>query len=209
MTIISAAAVAASLDLPVNPSLGFAHIVPYKDNKEGRVIAQFQLGWRGFNQLAMRSGQYKTMNVTQVYEGELIKYNRITGDMEFNLEGKTSDVVVGYVAYFKLLNGFEKYWYMTKEEAQKHGKRYSKSYESGQWTKDFDAMAKKTVIKMLLSKFGILSIEMQKAIETDQAVIKEDGTPEYIDSNNSADELGDAQEPVGTESEIPFGEKAE
>lgn len=203
VTIISAAAVAASLDLPVNPNLGFAHIVPYRDNKSNRVIAQFQMGWKGFVQLAMRSGQYKTMNVSTVYEGEIVKNNRITGEMEFDCEGKKSDKVIGYVAYFKLLNGFEKYLYMTKEQAEKHGKRYSKSYESGQWSKDFDAMSMKTVIKMLLSKFGILSIEMQKAIETDQAVIKEDGTPDYVDSAT----VENAQEAELVE-EIPFGEPA-
>jgi recombination protein RecT len=209
ITIISAAAVAASLDLPINPSLGFAHIVPYRDGKTGRTIAQFQMGWRGFVQLAMRSGQYKTMNVAEVYEGELKKYDRITGLMEFDLEAKSSDKIIGYVAYFNLLNGFEKYCYITKENAEKHGKRYSKSYETGQWTKDFDAMAKKTTLKQLLSKFGVLSIDMQRAIESDQAVIKEDGTPEYID--NAAGEVLEAEavSPAVDEKtgeEIPFGE---
>lgn len=176
MSVISSAAIAATLDLPINPSLGFAHIVPYGGK------AQFQMGWRGFVQLAMRSGQFKTMNVAAVYEGELLDHNRITGEMTFGAATGTN--VIGYVAYFKLLNGFEKYYYMTRAEVEKHGKRYSKSFtsEGGQWQQNFDAMALKTVIKMLLSKFGILSIEMQRAIETDQAVITEEGTPEYVDS---------------------------
>ncbi|MFA6359030.1 MAG: recombinase RecT [Candidatus Omnitrophota bacterium] len=208
VTIISAAAVAASLDLPINPSLGFAHIVPYRDGKTGRTIAQFQMGWKGFVQLAMRSGQYKTMNVAVVYEGELKKHDRITGLMDFDLTAKSSDNIIGYVAYFKLLNGFEKYCYITKENAEKHGKRYSKSYETGQWTKDFDAMAKKTTIKQLLSKFGVLSIDMQRAIESDQAVIKEDGTPEYVD--NPSGEIIDAEAVPAVDEkgeEIPFGEE--
>lgn len=176
MSIVQSAAIAASLDLPINPNLGFAHIVPYKD------VAQFQMGWRGFVQLAMRSGQYETMNVAEVYEGDLKKHNRITGDMEFNDEQK-SEKVVGYVSYFRLLNGFEKFLYMTEAQVISHGKRFSKSYDNDKsmWKKDFPAMAKKTAIKMLLSKWGILSIEMQKALTFDQAAVKADETPDYVD----------------------------
>lgn len=179
MTVISAAAVAASLDLPINPSLGFAHIVPYKDR------AQFQMGWRGYVQLAQRSGQYRTINVAIVHEGELKRYNKFTGEMEFDSDGKTSDKIVGYVAYFRLLNGFEKYYYMSLEEAQGHGKRYSRSYDNkeGRWQQDFDSMALKTVIKLLLNRWGILSIDMQAAIHADQAVIEESGDYEYPDNS--------------------------
>jgi recombination protein RecT len=183
MSVVAAAAVAASLDLPINPSLGFAHLVPYK--RDGVPIAQFQMGWRGFVQLGMRSGQYRTLNVCEVYEGELITGNRFTGEMHFDEKQRTSDKIIGYVAYFKLLNGFEKYLYMTVEQAKAHGKRYSKSFDhkSGKWQTDFDAMSMKTVIKMLLSKFGILSIEMQNAVQVDQAVIKTmDGKYEYVDN---------------------------
>jgi recombination protein RecT len=184
-TILSAAAIAAALDLPINSSLGFAHIVPYKGQ------AQFQMGWKGFVQLAMRSGQYKTMNVAVVYEGEIKYQDRVTGHMEFDNEGKKSDVIVGYVAYFRLLNGFEKFIYMTKAQAEAHGKRYSQSYgsDNSQWKKNFDAMALKTVIKMLLSKWGILSVEMQKAITFDQAVVSEDEKPTYIDAKASESEI--------------------
>lgn len=197
ITVISAAAVAASLDLPINPSLGFAYIVPYKDGKSGRTVAQFQLGYKGFIQLAMRSGQYKTMNVAEVYDGELVVSNRFTGEMAFSMDGKISDNVVGYVAYFKLINGFEKYCYITKQDAEKHGKRYSKSFATGQWTKDFDSMAKKTTLKTLLSKYGILWIDMQKAIETDQAVIKEDGTPDYTDNPDNTIDAETVNEATG------------
>lgn len=191
-SVISAAAIAASLDLPINQNLGFAHIVPYKNK------AQFQMGWKGFVQLAMRSGQYKTMNVSEVYEGEIVSNNHITGEMEFDIEERKSDKIIGYVAYFKLLNGFEKYLYMTKGEVEAHGEKYSASYYSkrGQWQKGFDYMAKKTVLKMLLSKYGILSIDMGKAIEYDQAEVSENG-PEYLDN---PDMIETSSEPVDPES---------
>jgi recombination protein RecT len=178
MTVVSAAAVAASLDLPINPSLGFAHIVPYS----GR--AQFQIGWRGYVQLGQRSGQYRTINVAIVREGELKRYDKFTGEMEFDSESKTSEKIIGYVAYFRLLNGFEKYFYMTTEEVTAHGKRYSKSYSNpnSRWQQDFDAMALKTVIKLLLNRWGILSVDMQQALRADQAVVKESGDFEYVDS---------------------------
>lgn len=181
-TVLSAAAIAASLDLPINSSLGFAHIVPYSGK------AQFQLGWRGFVQLAQRTGLYKTLNVTEVYEGELKANNRFTGLMEFDPDGKKSNVVVGYVAYMKLLNGFEKWLFISRTDAEAHGKKFSKTYDNpnGQWRKDFDAMARKTVIKALLSKWGPLStdIQMQKAIDADQAVIDEDGKTLYVDNTD-------------------------
>ena len=187
-TVLSAAAIAASLDLPINGNLGFAYIVPYKGQ------AQFQAGWKGFVQLAMRTGLYKTMNVAIVHEGELKESDPFRGTMEFDHAGKKSDVVIGYVAYFRLLNGFEKWFYMTKAQAEAHGKRYSQSYNSdmGQWKKNFDAMALKTVIKQLLSKWGILSIEMQRALTYDQAVVDEQEKPTYIDAKAAPAELEDS-----------------
>jgi len=188
MTVISAAAIAASLDLPINPNLGFAAIVPYKI-KGGISKAQFQMMAKGFVQLAMRSGQYLTLNYTQVYEGELVSQNRFTGDFHFDSEKRKSDKVIGYVAYEKLINGFEKYFYMSVEEVMAHGKRYSKAYETGLWREvnlGNHAMPLKTVIKLLLSKWGVLSIEMQNAIKYDQAVIsnidENEPVPEYIDN---------------------------
>lgn len=191
LSVISAAAIAASLDLPINPSLGFAFIVPYK--KEGKPIAQFQMGWKGFVQLAQRTGKYQTLNVSPVCEGELLGINPFTGEIALSHESKKSDKIIGYVAYFKLLNGFEKYCYMTKEECEKHGKKYSKSYDKpySKWQQDFDVMALKTVVKRLLGKWGILSIDMQKALETDQSVIKQDGTYEYVDNETGESTAGD------------------
>lgn len=185
-SIMNAAVIAATLDLPINGSLGFAYIVPYGGQ------AQFQIGYKGLVQLAMRSGQYKTINVSEVYEGEIKNVNRFTGEYEFG--DKTSDKVIGYMAYFKLINGFEKYFYMTREEAERHGKKYSQTFKrgTGLWSTEFDTMSKKTALKMLLSKFGILSIEMQRAVEFDQSIVHgdinniEDATPEYVDNEQPA-----------------------
>lgn len=178
-SVVSAAIVAATLDLPIDPNLGFAYIVPYNDSKNKIKVAQFQMGYKGFIQLAQRSGQYKTINAIPLFENEIKKINRLTGEIELHEDIKPSTKVIGYVAYFRLLNGFEKALYMPREEIETHAKRYSQSYKSNKdwivkqslWTTDFDSMATKTVIKLLLSKYGPLSIEMQTAIQTDQAVI--------------------------------------
>lgn len=159
MSVIGSAMIAASLDLPVDKNLGYAWIIPY-GNK-----AQFQLGYKGYIQLALRTGQYKYINVIEVYEGELKKWNRLTEEFEIDFDGKVSDAVVGYAAYFELLNGFRKTVYWTKEEVERHRKRFSKS-DFG-WKNDWDAMAKKTVLKNMLSKWGILSVEMQQAFIED------------------------------------------
>jgi recombination protein RecT len=190
MSVIQAAAIAASLDLPINPSLGFAHIVPFKGN------AQFMLGWRGYVQLAMRTGQYKTVNVTPVCEGELVHHDKFTGEMDFDSSKKVSEQVVGYVAYFRLMNGFEKFLYMSADETAAHGKRYSVTYEyaTGKWKTDFEAMSMKTVLKMLLSKYGILSIDMQTAMQADQAVVSNTGEYAY-DDNPETIEVTDVPNP--------------
>lgn len=185
ISIYTSAMVAASLDLPVNPNLGFAALVPYGG------ACQFQIMTRGITQLAIRSGQYQRINNCIVYEGQLVSENPFTGDYEFDFNAKTSDSIIGYVAYFRTVSGFEKYLYMTKDEVERHGKKYSKTYSNGVWKNDFDSMALKTVLKLLLSKFGVLSIEMQRAIRFDQASIKgdinkiediDDLDTEYIDN---------------------------
>lgn len=187
MSVISASMIAATLDLPINPSLGLAHIVPYKGK------ATFQIGWKGIYQLAMRSGQYLTVNISTVYDGELVKRNKFTGTMELDEEGKKSDKIIGHLLYFKLLNGFEKYFYMTHEEMEAHGKRYSQSYKKGGgvWVENFKAMADKTVAKLGISKFGPMSIAMEKAFVADQAEIEEDGAASYLD--NPPDPVADAK----------------
>lgn len=180
LSVISAAVVSASLDLPLDPNLGFAAIVPFGTS------ATFQIMYKGFIQLAMRSGQYKTIGVTEIFDGELKSQNRLTGEYEFDFAGKKSEKVIGYAAYFKLINGFKKTIYWPIEQVDKHGKRFSQTYKKGfgLWKDDFDSMAKKTVLKHLISKWGILSIEMQKAVKFDSGVIRdvENGNVEYIDN---------------------------
>jgi len=181
MTVISAAVVAASLDLPIDPNLGFAHIVPYGDK------AQFQIGYKGFIQLAMRSGQYSRIGVTEIYDGQLLDENPLTGEYVFDFKAKKSETIIGWAAYFKTLNGFEKTMYWSVEKIKKHGIRFSQTYKKGfgLWKDDFDAMASKTVLKALLSKWGILSTEMQNAIRFDQGVVRdvESGAVEYVDND--------------------------
>lgn len=168
-TVIGAAAQAAMLDLPINQSLGFAYIVPYKG------AAQFQLGYKGYIQLAQRSGQYVDIGAKTVYEGELEYENRLLDKFRFG--ERTGDKVIGYLAYFRLTNGFEKMLFMTLDEMQAHAKKYSQNYKGGtdKWgIADFNVMAEKTVLKRLLSKFGPLSIEsvqMSQALSNDGGVI--------------------------------------
>ncbi len=183
ITVVSAAAVAATLDLPVDPNLGFAYIIPYRDNRRNIVEAQFQLGYKGYVQLALRTGQYRTMNAIEIYKGELVGYDRLSGELILDESQVESGEIMGYAAHFSLVNGFVKNLYWTVDQVKAHGKKYSKSYNSpkGQWKQNFDAMAKKTVLKMLLSQYGILSIEMQTAIKTDQAVVRDFSSPEQID----------------------------
>ena len=158
---------AASLHLPVSNALGFVYVVPYKD-KSGNPVPTFMIGYKGLIQLAQRTGQYKYINADMIYEGEQVTYNRITGMMEIAGEAQ-SDQVIGYFAYFQLLNGFEKCVYWTKEKVIAHAKRYSKAYNSGPWQTNFDAMAMKTVVRQLISKYGIMSIEFANAIVQDNA----------------------------------------
>lgn len=166
MSVIASCMVAATLDLPVDKNLGYAWIVPY-GNK-----AQFQLGYKGYVQLALRTGQYKAINVIEVHEGELIEWNPLTEELKIDFSQKKSDAIIGYAGYFELLNGFKKSTYWTKEQIIKHKNKFSKS-DFG-WKNDFDAMAKKTVLRNMLSKWGILSIEMQTAYTADQGTIKPD-----------------------------------
>lgn len=165
MSVLASAMIAATMDLPISSALGIAHIVPYGN------VAQFQMGWKGFVQLAIRTGRYKTIHATPVCEGE-VTVNKFTGEMQF--KEKTSDKVVGYLSYFKLLDGFEKFYYMTTDEVRAHGQKYSKSFNNpkGRWSLDFDSMALKTVLKLNLSKYGILSTELQRALVADQASFK-------------------------------------
>lgn len=186
-SLLGAAMTAATLDLPINQNLGYAYIVPYKNE------AQLQLGWKGFVQLALRSGQFLRINASDVREGEIIERNRLTGEIKFNWlddNEREQAKIIGYVSYFRLLNGFESTYYMSVDEIKAHAKKYSQTYKKGYgvWVDNFEAMALKTVIKLNLSKNAPLSIEMQRAIETDQAVINESYEPIYIDNQDEENE---------------------
>ncbi|WP_340639574.1 recombinase RecT [Bacillus atrophaeus] len=191
MSVISSAMVAATLDLPVDKNLGYAWIVPYSGK------AQFQLGYKGYIQLALRTGQYKFINCIPVHEGELQKWNPLTEEIDIDFEKRESDAVIGYAAYFELLNGFRKTVYWTKAQVEKHKKKFSKS-DFG-WKNDWDAMALKTVLKAILSKWGILSVEMQTAVVEDDEereridITDEMSEPEIIDAEPS-EEKPSAQE---------------
>lgn len=194
VSIYQSAAVAATLDLPLNNNLGFAYIVPYNSKqKDGswKVVAQFQIGAKGFKQLALRSGQFLKINDTDVREGELKNYNRLTGDIEFDwiqdVKVRLSKPILGYASYFQLVNGFEKTYYMTVDELKDHGLKFSQTFKKGfgLWKDDFDGMARKTVIKLNLSKNAPLSVDMQKAVVADQAVVNDAETEdvEYVDND--------------------------
>lgn len=178
-TVLNAALTAASMDLPLNPNLGFAYIVPYGNE------AQFQMGWKGYVQLAQRSGRYKTISTTPVYEGQLVSNDPLRG-IVFDWTKPSDGEPVGYVAYFELLNGFEKTLFMSASEMRKHATRYSKSFNNGPWKTDYDKMAMKTVLKLLINRFGPMSTEMEQAIVNDQAVITDDGR-KYVDNDPDLD----------------------
>ena len=176
-SVLAAAATAASLDLPVNPSLGLAWIVPYGNG------AQFQLGYRGAIALAMRSGQMKSIVMTEVYEGECKCWNRFTETFEFG--DRVSDNIIGYYARFETVNCFVMATFWTKEEVLKHAKRFSKSFNRGPWQSDFDAMAKKTVLLSIIKTYAPMSIEMQSAFESDGKVAtfnETTGQEEFIEA---------------------------
>lgn len=195
-SILNSALLATTLDLPLNNSLGFAYIVPFNNKQSNgsyQVEAQFQLGYKGFQQLAIRSGQYADLDAKKVYEGQVVVDDSFRG-YHFDWKAKTSDKVIGYAAYFELHSGFSSLYYMTVEDVEKHAKRYSQTYKKGfgNWKEDFDKMAKKTVIKLLLnSGKAPLSIEMQKAVQADQSVVKDyDGEDtidvDYVDNTEAS-----------------------
>ncbi len=175
--VVAEALKAATLRLPINKNLGFAYIVPYKNKPT------MQIGYKGLIQLAMRTGEYRHLNADVVYEGELKGYDKLTGHIDVNGE-KTSDSVVGYFAYLELLNGFSKAVYWTKQQIVDHAKRFSMSYTASHspWKTDFDAMALKTVLRNLISKWGIMSVEMVNAVDRD---IEADAQREIAEYANS------------------------
>lgn len=190
-SILSAALLGESLQLSPSPQLGQYYMVPFKDRKKGTTEAQFQMGYKGYIQLALRSGQYRKLNVLAIKDGELISYDPLNEDIEVSLiedevERENAETI-GYYAMFEYMNGFRKTLYWSKTKMEAHALRYSKGYakKSGYtfWEKDFDAMAYKTMLRQLISKWGIMSIEMMSALDSDMAVIREDGTKDYVDND--------------------------
>lgn len=183
-SIVGALGLAATLNLSITPSLGQAYVVPFKGK------AQFQIGVKGMIQLAHRTGQYQRIHAGKIHEGEIQSFHPLTG--EPILGERISDRAVGYIAYFRLINGFEKYLYMTVEEIEAHAERYSQSYSydkrngknSSPWSTNFEAMACKTVLKKLLTTWGILSTEMAEAMQGDQSVVDKN-TFTYVDNGES------------------------
>ena len=220
VSVVSAALQAEALHFPINNSLGYVYLVPFKDKKAGTTKAQFQIGYKGYIQLAIRSGQYKTINVVEVKEGELGEYDPLNGqkfnwikDYATRKQAKT----IGYVGQFELVNGFKTQLYISYEEMLDHADTYSQAFSratyeqvlngtykgelwklSSFWYKSFDEMAKKTVLRQLLSKWGIMSVEMQEAYIKDQTELKANGDYDYIDSReyqaSSTQEVAQQQE---------------
>lgn len=186
-SVFNAACMAATLNLPLQNGLGFAYIVPFKNNKERKVEAQFQIGYKGFIQLAQRSGQFKRLVALPVYKKQLIKKDFINGfEFDWEQEPEKDENPIGYYAYFKLVNDFSAELYMSHDDIVKHAQRYSQTFKKGfgVWHDNFEAMALKTVIKLLLSKQAPLSVEMQQAVLADQAVVKDVENQEFNYGDN-------------------------
>ena len=199
-SILSAALLGNSLGLSPSPQLGQYYMVPFNDKAKGKV-AQFQLGYKGYLQLAMRSGQYKKLNVLAIKNGELVRYDPLNEEIEVNLiEDDTvreNTETIGYYAMFEYTNGFKKTLYWSKKKMEEHALKYSQAYAADKrkgtawtfWAKDFDSMAYKTMLRQLISKWGIMSIDMMTAFDKDMAVINQDGSSYYVD--NQEDEINE------------------
>lgn len=195
-SILSAALLGESLNLSPSPQLGQYYMVPFNNSKKGCKEAQFQLGYKGYIQLAIRSGQYKKLNVLAIKEGELIRFDPLNEEIEVKLiddeEEREEAQTIGYYAMFEYTNGFKKAMYWSKKKMEAHALKYSKGYAAKKgytfWEKDFDGMAYKTMLRQLISKWGIMSIDMMSAMDSDMAVIHEDGTKDYVETVDLGEE---------------------
>ncbi len=205
-SIVSGALLGESLNLSPSPQLGQYYLVPFNDKNKGKV-AQFQLGYKGYIQLAIRSGQYKKLNVLAIKKGELVKFDPLNEEIEVNLmqneEERENAETVGYYAMFEYTNGFRKAIYWSKAKMEAHAMRYSMGYRAKKgytfWEKDFDAMAYKTMLRQLISKWGIMSVDMVNAFENDMAVLNEDGSKFYIDTDETEEVVEVTEEPITEE----------
>ena len=195
MSLMYTAMKATALGLPIGPNLGYAAMIPCKDTKAGKTLCQFQIQRDGWMELLMRTGQVKFVANEVVHEGELVKHNKFTGEYVFDEEKKTSDKVIGYMAYIKLTNGFEKTVYWTVEECKAHALRYSQTFKKGYgvWKDNFDAMALKTVLKNLIKKYAPKSVEVLSAISDDQAVFNEKNEAAHKDNEPDEQAQPEAQ----------------
>ena len=205
-SILSAALLGESLNLSPSPQLGQYYMVPFKNNNAGVKVAQFQLGYKGYIQLAIRSGQYKKLNVLAIKEGELINFNPLDEEIEVKLIADEAErekaETICYYAMCEYTNGFKKAMYWSKEKMKAHAIKYSQGYAADVkkgtkwtfWSKDFDGMAYKTMLRQIISKWGIMSIEMQTALDSDMAVINEDGTKDYVEMDEGMIVEGSAEE---------------
>lgn len=189
-TILSAGLLGETLQLSPSPQLGQYYLVPFNDKNHDRKVAQFQLGYKGYIQLAIRSGQYKKLNALAIKEGELISYNPLEEELEVQLIENDAEreklPTIGYYAMFEYLNGFKKTMYWSKEKMVAHAEQYSQGFKVKKgytfWEKDFDSMAIKTMLRQIISKWGVMSIEFQRAYEADMGVVGSDGSVEYVDN---------------------------
>lgn len=213
-SILSGALLGESLKLSPSPQLGHYYLVPFKNKNQG-TVAQFQLGYKGYIQLAIRSGMYKKLNVLAIKEGELIRFDPLTEEIEVRLiedeEQRENAPTTGYYAMFEYTNGFKKAIYWSKAKMEAHAEKYSQGYRAKKgytfWERDFDAMAYKTMLRQLISKWGIMSIDMQTAIDADMAVIQEDGSKEYVD--NQPDIIEAEPEKIETPATPPQAQEQE
>ena len=214
-SILSAALLGESLKLSPSPQLGQYYMVPFNDKERGKV-AQFQLGYKGYIQLAIRSGQYKKLNVLAIKAGELVRFDPLNEEIEVKLiedeEQREAAETIGYYAMFEYVNGFRKAMYWSRAKMEAHALKYSQGYKNDKkkgtaytfWSKDFDGMAYKTMLRQLISKWGIMSIDMASAIDADMAVINDDGTKDYVE--NDPDVIEVHPEPEATSADPATGE---
>lgn len=229
-TILSAALLGESLKLSPSPQLGQYYLVPFNDKKRGTKVAQFQLGYKGYIQLAIRSGYYKKLNVLAIKEGELIRFDALNEEIEVKLIDNDTEreaaKTIGYYAMFEYTNGFRKAIYWSREKMMAHADKYSMAFSAAKyqdlldgkipqsemwkyssfWYKDFDGMAYKTMLRQLISKWGIMSIELQTAIDKDMAAIHEDGSVDYVDNSVDYEAAPEASQAPVIETDPATGE---
>ena len=211
-TIVSAGLLGETLNLSPSPQLGQYYLVPFKDRRNGRTTAQFQLGYRGMLQLAQRSGEYKRINAMAVKEGELVRYDAFMDEIELryieNEEQREKLPTIGYFAMFEYHNGFRKVLFWSRAKMEAHAEKYSMGYKAHKgftfWEKDFDAMGVKTMLRQLLSKWGVMSLEMQKAYEADGGVISASGEVDLVDMPDAVQ-----QQPEQMQENAPVPQKLE